>query len=713
MKTVLFIDKAEEELWSSFRKYDYLLDEYRGDAGFDVCFWNREGMSVDTAISGLYQALGTQTSWQAVIVSDLREPTQVLRDDAHYDNPFDYRDRYEVQPGDGFAESEHPMVRLTQMLGGLPEKVFVDWQEKGLAERRLNAVAVSYGNMAERYELIERYRLGLPQPERIICVSPRDVDAAFSWARSQDFKVEATKRQRSLEELVAAREIALNRGEDPLSGEFSNMEEQLRVHEQRQAAANLGFWERNDYPASARFVVVDRLAPSIETPEGVQLADEAASVARFDEHEERFERSFWFDFWMCVLALMVSTVQPQDLRAYVLYRMSAKVDEAALGYSFGRRRIQWETALQMIDERLDEDKGRLLPSEYSKVEMPDTQVSIPVTFDQVDPQELYVDSSAVALMKDRPHRDIEVWGSQRQGVLGQFRELLRAPRRALNIAADQARLEKPPTYEELEYCILGQSQKERLQQDAQEIELSLVEGAGSRPFNFDACEGDFDEADGEVRDAIQKRATLPQALAVIAIAIATSLLGFGPYVMGTIGRTGASAGAALISLACILLFVAVFAVTLVRMRSEVRQKYVGFNDIMRRITGSLNAQASALSQRLSASASFRKKWAVLERQENLDLPTREADRLGRCSALLKTRIHDIDEVARTSDIDIEASGYNFDITWHQLNTLLDDDSFYNIRDVSTARTAKSDEGTFGDAPYDFVRKLSLVPIKVE
>ena len=31
MKTVLFIDKTEEDLWASFQKYDYLLDEYRND----------------------------------------------------------------------------------------------------------------------------------------------------------------------------------------------------------------------------------------------------------------------------------------------------------------------------------------------------------------------------------------------------------------------------------------------------------------------------------------------------------------------------------------------------------------------------------------------------------------------------------------------------------------------------------------------------------
>ena len=708
MKTVLFIDKTEEDLWASFQKYDYLLDEYRNDSGFDVCLWNRQGASVDAAIPNLYQALGTHTIWQAVIVTDLREPMEALRDDEHFDNPFDFRDRYDVRPGDGFEETVHPLVRLTQMLGGLPDKVVVDWPE----EDRLNAVAVSYASTAERYDLIERYRLGLPRPERIICVSPRDIDEAFSWARKQDFRVAESEHMRNLETLVAERENMLARGVDPLSDEFRDLEDQLRVFRTDEVAAKLGFWERNDYPSSARFVVIDQSASHIETPEGLQLAKQAASVARFDE-EEPAARSLWFNFWMCVLALMVSTVLPEDLRAFQLYGMKASIDEAALGYSFGRRRVQWETACQIIGERLDEDYGRLMPSEYKRADMPDTQATISVSFDQINPEQLYTDPSVVALMKDKPKRDIEVWNSQRQGVFNQLRELLRAPRRALNIAADRFRQQKPLTYEELEYCILSQSEKERLQQEVQSIESSLAEGAGSSPFDFDTNERAFDEADSTVRTVLEKRATRPQAFAAIGIALATSLLGFGPYVLGFAGGVKVSAGAALVSLVCMLALVVVFVVTLTVMRKEARQAYVGFNDVVRRISGSLNSQAWALGQRLSSLASFRKKWAVLERQENLDMPTREAYRLGKSSALLKTRIRDIDEVARLNDIEVQAAGYSFDITWSQLNSMLDDDSFYNIRNAPAVETNdKSDIGTFSDSPYEFVRDLSLVPIEV-
>ena len=712
MKTVLFIDKTEGDLWPTFQKYDYLLDEYRSDGTFGVCPWNRDGMSVDAAIPDLRDVLGTEEKWQAVIVTDLRQDDDALRDDVHFDNPFDYPDRYDVRPGDGFVESEHSLVRLTHMLGGFPEKAFVEWGESGHAGAILGGLELGYGVSDVQYDLLERYRLGTPRPERVICVTPRDVDRAFVAAREHEFEYAAAERERERSALVAERERALDAHERD-SEAFERLEDMLRVYEREDNAAELGFWERNDYPSLARFIVVDRLAPSVETPEGVALAEAAKSAYRPDEREAPATRSFWFDFWMCVLSLMVSTVLPGDLRAYEVYRMKSTIDEHALSASFGKRRVQWTTACDKIDERLEKDRRRLKSSESDKARMPDTQVTIPVVFDSVRSESLYTDPSAVALTKDYPEKDFVVWAHQRQESLGEFRELLRAPRRALRLAADMFRGQKPLPYDDLEYCVLNATEKDLLDEDVRNTEAELVTGAGGRSFEYEATEDDFDEADKDVKGAIGKRATRPQSFAVLAIALVTLIVGFLPYILGITLERRMSLWAGLVTAVCCLIMVVVFVVTLVRMRNEVRGAYRGFNDVMRGIVENLHAQAGDLEHRMSAYATFRKKWSVLERQEHLDTPTRESDRLNRCKALLKTRICDIDEVANRSDMEADVSGYSFDPTWRQMDALLQDESFYNIRDAALRRDGSEGlgSGSFADVPYEFIVGLSLEPLK--
>ncbi len=717
MKTVLFIDKSESELWSQFQKYDYLLDEFRSSGAFDVCFWNRGGTSVDTTVPGLSSVLGLEERWQAVVVTDLREDVSTLRDDVHYDNPFDFADRYDVKPGDGFEESTHPLVRLTQMLGGLPEKVTVSWEgQKGPAPN-LNDFDMVFGQDCEIYDLIERYRLGVAQPNRIICVSPRDVDAAFDAARRKEIELAAADRQRRYAELVNARERAIyESGTSEDAPQFVELEAQLRAFEVEETTTHLGFWERNDYPSSTRFIVIDRRAPSMETPEGQLLAETERIVRSPFEPEPIEPRSFWFDFWMCVLSLMVSTVLPEDLRAYDVYRMGMKMDERALATSFGRRKAQWQAACSQIDERLRYDAGKLKASEYRQAVLPDMQVTIPVVFDLVNTEELLTDPSEVRLLKDHPERDLSVWGRQSGNVLEEFRELLRAPRRALRTAADKFREDRPISYEELEYCVLNETEKDLIRDTARGREMMLVQGAGSRAFQYEASAADFSRADVDVRSQIEKRVTRRQAGIVLLMAVITLLIGFSPFVLGLAGGKGFSPIDSVVVSLFVLVMVVATVIILVGMRNKLRRGYVAFNNLLGDIVSKLYDQATALETRISGYAMFRKEWAVLERQEHLGDPTRMSQWLGRCSALLQTRIQDIDEVFHNCQVEVDEADfdYAFDLNWNQLDAQLRDEAFYNIRDTNLSQEKHEGLGcgSFADVPYEFISGLALEPMKV-
>ena len=675
MKTVLFIDKREKGLWPSFLKYDFLLDEFRKEGLFEVCEWHSEQRSVSEAIPEIAGIIAPNDQWQAVVVTDLRQTEAELRDDAHFDNPFDFRDRYQCDPSEALGESEHAVVRLTQMLGGFPEKMRVKWPDKiDTPFAELKDYGVMHALPEDAYDLVERYRLGLPKPIRVICVTPRDVDEAFFDTRVKELS-----------------ELDLGDEAD--------------------------FWQRNDYPSIARFVVCDRMAPAKEAP---QPEEKPWDVMPFAQEEVRgpLGRSEWFNFWICVLTLMTSTVEASDLRAFKVYGMSVDIDERQLTTMFAQRRAQWVAARDVIEACCKGDANRLRASEYVMTPLPDTNVIIPVTFDQVDTQRLYTDPSEVRLIKDRPEKDLRVWFGQRSRIMDEFRELLRAPRRALRNAAAKFRDTKPIPEEELEYCILNEYQKDKLTDDLRGQEYDLARSVDKPPFRMESYGDKLEECDVAVKEQIKLRPVFKQVIWCFVVAFVGTLIGFVPYIAGTSHEKLQFSGEALLlALACCLVLFVVGMVVLLIMRNDVRKRYLAHDELMNAITAFLSGEATRLEEKVSSYAVFRKRWQIMDRQMHLDMPTKMVRELGYQSALLKTRIRDIDEIARNCEVAMSDCVLDYDVTWETVSEWLKEDSFFNLCDVQRSAYEDSElryaSRTFSDLPYSFIRKASLEELDLE
>ena len=177
MKTVLFVDKDEGELWNSFQQYDFVLDEYRRRGYFAVCDWHPAGRSVATAVPMLQSILSDETDWTAVVVSDLRDRKGSLEGDPHFDNPFDFERNYDKVANAAVRTSKEtpPLVRLTQMLGGVPEKSDLVTYNPGDCPEDV-VQTITHPRPDDYYEMLESYRLGVPRPQRVICVTPRSVE---------------------------------------------------------------------------------------------------------------------------------------------------------------------------------------------------------------------------------------------------------------------------------------------------------------------------------------------------------------------------------------------------------------------------------------------------------------------------------------------------------------------------------------------------------
>lgn len=678
MKTILFIDKGEKGLWPSFLKYDFLLDEFRKEGLFEVCEWRSGFRSVDEAIPDLAALIGPDDEWQAVVVTDLREDDASLRDDEHFDNPFDFRDRYDRGASEGIVESEHALVRLTHMLGGFPEKMSIEWPDRTDSPFDLRGYEVKHSLPEGAYDLIERYRLGRPRPVRIICVTPRDVDEAFFDCRKKEL-------------------ASCGAGEQ------------------------IDFWQRNDYPAITRFVVCDRMQPAKEftQSEDAPVEEDSAfgALAGGATANEAATRSEWFNFWMCILTIMTSTVEASDLRAYRVYNMSVDIDEQRLTEMFAQRRAQWVAAREVVEARVRGDEAKLHASEYVMTPLPDTHVSIPVTFDMVSTAGLYTAPSEVGFIKDEPEKDHVVWFRQKARIMDEFREVLRAPRRALRNAAAKFRGTPPVPEDELEYCILNEYQKDKLRDDLNAQESELARSVDKPPFRLESYEEEFAKRGVAIEEQIKLRPIKKQVVLSFAAAIVGTLVGFLPFIVGTSSGFEFSAEALGMALVCCLVLFGVGMFVLWSMQHDVRKRYLDHDELMNEVTSFLSGEALRLDRKVSSYATYRKRWQVMERQLHLDVPTKEASKLGYQSALLKTRIRDLDEVARNCEVAMSGCTFDYDIDWGTVSQWLKDDSFFNLCNVD--RTSYLDEEpkyasrTFVDVPYGFIRGARLDELELE
>ena len=752
MKTVLFIDKGDEDVWSSYLRYDFVLDEYCESGAFDVCSWHPDGMSVAAAVPDLAAIVGDEEQWRAIIVCDLRKESVAEEKDFHLDNPFDFPETYWAKLDDPLEESPHAIVRLTQMLGGLPEKAVIDWPDYDTCVKvvdkdeipwleeddpiieavSLNEFGVEVFQLGERYDLFKRYRLGVPRPQMVMCVTPRDVDEDMlaeraleigSYQRRRDEQVEIylrracdaekaaedAARARRQAERAASEEAALEK--IALAEENEKKAETLRLKEEDraflEAKTSIGFWQRNNYPASARFIVCDRRAAAVAPAgEKAPLVGGGQSVTKRDD---------WFGFWLSVLCLATIDIPPSYLRPFTLHRMGVEIDEEQFDAVFSRRYTEWTAVRELISLEMEIEDRRIATSEFRKGELPDCTTTIAVPFDSVDENGLHAEPGEVGFFKDKPENDRVVWGRQHMRIMDEFRMLLRVPARGLSMAAEQFRMSSRLDPQVVEYCALNNYQRAELADGLCEIEYALARDIEPPSFEVETHRAEIDEGSDAVIDAIGKRATKPQSIVAAAIASAALFVGFAPYCFAMFGGAASNASAWLVTVVSVLVLLGVSAFTLWRMRNEVRGEYRGFNGIISRLMAGLRTEANRLGKRLSSYATFRKQHAILERQSRLAEPTERAVGLGRRDALLKTRMEDILQLAPNARVSYDEYRGILADGWPRAYDLLETPSFFSLCDATRVpRTLNGDTAAEKrvDVPYSFIADVQIVPIEV-
>ena len=264
-----------------FQKYQPLFADAINNNRIGVCKWIESGTTIDTALPELRNLTDDKEEWRAVIVRYI-DDSSMAAFDSDPRNPYDFYANKDTK--DFIGISEIPLVRLTQMLGGLPplEVRFEAEVVKDLEHKSVRTVykPVQDEERERAYkELARQYRFDGKLPTSILIISIRS---------KAEMNEDTVKNQRAL-------------------------------HKESESSE---FWKRNNYPSKCRFVVYDYVK---EGPVKKQ-AD-------------------LFTFWTSALLFATNNIDPSSLQAYRLYTIKLHFNRRMMTEAF-QKKIELLTDVQ-------------------------------------------------------------------------------------------------------------------------------------------------------------------------------------------------------------------------------------------------------------------------------------------------------------------------------------------------------------------------------
>ncbi len=292
----------------AFLKYQPLFMEAINNNRIGVCKWIESGTTLDTAVPELSDMTNDKEEWRAIIIR-FEDDHPMSGFEADVKNPFDFK--VNASPTDDVKESEVPLVRLTQMLGGVPapEMKFACEQiiEDHKAPRTVYKPVVDPVRDEAYKQLCKKYEYNGKAPSSIILLSVRE-----GYVGQEDIGAAWTSHRES---------------------------------------SSSEFWKRNQYPSNCRFLVYD-------------FCKQGPVQRNADE----------FGFWLSAMLLSTNNTDPGTLQAYRLYRMQTIFDRARMEDTFQTVVNRLASAKLAIEKDIRRDLEHQLTTQDSlpkyKMEVP-------------------------------------------------------------------------------------------------------------------------------------------------------------------------------------------------------------------------------------------------------------------------------------------------------------------------------------------------------
>lgn len=638
--TVIIQSPETARLSRDYRRL--FFEEHIARGELDFCTWIKSGDSVDTAVPALYDLVAGKREWRAIIVQT--EKDRMAAPASRPSNPFDFLENREQDPYEAH-ESAIPLVRLTQLLGGVPEpEIRYAPTEKTDEYGRTKVVyepdkAQHRAAMQEHARIAERYQFVENRPREILVISTRQ----------------------------------------PVDNTESEIDAAWRVKLESQSSE---FWSRNRYPSVCRFLTCDVL----------------------NERHSLYPGSI-FKLWSAVMLLALNQIDASTLQAYRLYNVSLELDQERLSAAFSR----YVSRLGAMTAQLDAaDANRESVESQVARQAPDMTVEVNVTFSAKPSSDLMVETGELGLVTDSPREEREYWGERYRHASTALHELLRAPARSLDVAADDTRRRGVYPLEDVE--LLNRYQRGDLTEHMEETYFGTLAARAALGLNVKKRQQERAVIDQQVRRRISQRLSGKRAGIAAGICLGVLAAGSLPYLIGA-GRVGFGALMwALLTLVVMLAVAGGFGlVELWIQRKEMADAMEDHNRCMHEVLREMQVSAQHYSDYLSCLCTYLRGRSYLDREQELlnSLANVEKLRQGHRRAIQKclglVRVWSA-ALGATVDVGLAEKGSNtFDPAVPP-----EENQAYRFEAPAGGRSIPlNNTGERMFAPYDFIRGINL------
>jgi len=521
----------------SFSKFYPLFLESVNDKKIGVCRWIESGTSIWSAVPELVALTEDKPDWRAVIVH-MHDELAMSGFSRNAENPYDFDIcRSDMHDNSRDWDKSVPLIRLTQILGGIPAPGVEFEPEEIIEEGKEPRIIYKPKENKEEEELhkqlTEKYYYDGKHPSEIILITIR-------------------------------RKV------------YKQKDDVKHIWQINDGLKNSEFWKVNRYPGVCRFLFYE--------------TERQGSVV---------ESADIFKFWASVMLLSVNGIDPSSLQGYRLYRLNMQMKGEEIKNCFQETFCRLIGARSFINESIQQEAGRtenldeLLP-DY-KIKVP---VVLKKPKDKKNNDKSGVNPSAFKMTVNLTETDMHKWNKMKRIEDDKTRAELKSAEQSLDQTADKVR--DHLTFSESRLFRVDKYQVKDIEENLDAVYNNILRLQSELPRESLAYDGELKETDGKVRGKITERIIRSQAVGGFIVPVILALLLIIPTLYFYINHGhGSIAGIIILLALCIFLPLVIELLTLLFHRMKLRRAVRKYRSIHNKLMMTLHDNVTLYSDYMS------------------------------------------------------------------------------------------------------------------
>lgn len=461
-------DKTTE----SFLEHQSLFVDAINDGRVAVCKWDESGRNIDEALPELHSVINDTHLWRAIIVRYI-DGDSMSECKSHPDNPYDF-----AGDNEKFDPSSIPLIRLTQMLGGIPPVTpkfeFVEETDDSDYDESTDSEDI------EKNTPVQRKRKFFYKPI---------IDNKAIKEQKEKEKTYGMDGRPPVSILIVSVRRDYNRDVDGFNKAFDYKSE----------SDSSRFWDTNQYPSICRFLVCDYINEGMLQRE----ADE-------------------FNLWFSVMLLATNTYNSDIISAYKLYRLRTVWDKELMTESFQKTVNRLRDAYKIIKEDLNKDF--VYRSDVSDT-LPKFTVEIPVVIKHAATGDRQADPKAYHMLADDQNfgnGDIFMWDDKCEVIEETYKSSVKNAERSLDKSSETVRTNS--IVDENDAQVFGKYQEEDLETEIDRLFSTIIRQQSTLPNGNVVDSEGYNSAKAEVRSYLFRRVRKQNAVLLFVITALLSVI---------------------------------------------------------------------------------------------------------------------------------------------------------------------------------------------